>query len=253
MKKDIKIFYYLYIPPDLTSVQWTWFIDQQIGELYQSGLIFAAKTNLIVYMPMHWTVGANGSGFFKNNVKIGESHISFAEKLKEYISCRYPLVEILEIRDISMENTYEGYPLSHVYDTACKEDLYILYFHAKGVSRSSVCQSNWREVLNYYIIHKWKAHIDALDRGYEVSAMGDLMTEKYIVSGNYFWANSDYVKTLTNPLNITSYAKQWVVDEKVHERYAYEKWIRSNNPQINWIHNTNVDHYSSYYFIESIK
>jgi len=250
--KRIEIYYYLYIPPDMRATQWTWFLDQQLGVIKKSGLSFVARTYLIVCMPMHWNSLADGRLFFKNNPPHNESPISFAEKLKEYISLRFPFVEILEMRDVSLPNIYEEAALTPLYN-ACREreEMYVLYFHSKGSTKSDPSIANWREILNHYIIQKWKEHTVALESGYDVSAMADQMTYADIVSGNFFWANSNYVKTLLPPSEGKTYAKKWIVDEGVHERYAYEKWIRSNNPKLNFIHNTCADHYASCYFLEN--
>jgi hypothetical protein len=248
--KRIEVFYYCYIPPDMRACSWTWFIDQQIGAIKKSGLAFASKVNFIACMPMHWHSASDDRMFFKNNPANGEFSISFAEKLKEYLAFRYPFVNVLEIRDVSLPNLYEGAALAHVWQ-ACKErDIYVFYFHSKGATKSEPSISNWREVLNHYMVERWREHVIALESGFEVSALADQMTYKDIVSGNFFWADSEYIKKLPDPLDGKSYAKKWVVDETIHERYAYEKWVRICEPKINWIHNTLLDHYASYYFLE---
>lgn len=249
--KRIEIYYYLYIPPDLRSTQWTWFLDQQLGIIKKSGLSFVSRTYLIVCMPMHWHKLADDRRFFRNNPTQNEGSISFAEKLKEYVSFRFPFAEILDIRDISLPNIYEEAALTPLYNACQERDMYVLYFHSKGSTKSEPSVSNWREVLNYYILHRWRDHVVALESGFDVSAMGDQMTYADIVSGNFFWANSKYVKTLLPPSETKVYAKKWIVDEGIDERYAYEKWIRSNNPKLNFNHNTLVDHYASYYFLEN--
>ena len=235
----------------MRATQWSWFIDQQLGAVKKSGLANSAhKINVLVSMPVFWGFAPDHTGFYKNHVEYGDPPITFGDKIKEYIETRYSFVTHIDLHDISAPNTYEGYPLKYVYDACCENDIYVLYFHSKGATKSLVNLANWREALNYYMIERWKDHISALNNGYDVSAMGDATTEKHIVSGNFFWAKSSYIKTLTNPLDIMSYARTTLIDNGSPERYAYEVWIRSNNPKINWIHNTMVDHYSSYYFLE---
>lgn len=249
--KRIEIYYYLYIPPDMRATQWTWFLDQQLGIIKRSGLSFVARTYLIACMPMHWHSASDDRIFYRNNPPQNERSISFAEKLREYIAFRFPFVEILDIRDISLPNIYEGAALTPLYEACQERDMHVLYFHSKGSTKSEPSVANWREVLNYYILERWRDHVMALESGFDVSAMSDQMSHSDIVSGNFFWADSKYVRTLLPPSEGRIYAKKWLVDENVHERYAYEKWIRSNKPKLNFIHNTLVDHYASYYFLEN--
>lgn len=249
--KRIEIYYYLYIPPDMRATQWTWFLDQQLGIIKRSGLSFVARTYLIACMPMHWHSASDDRIFYRNNPPQNERSISFAEKLREYIAFRFPFVEILDIRDISLPNIYEGAALTPLYEACQERDMHVLYFHSKGSTKSEPSVANWREVLNYYILERWRDHVMALESGFDVSAMGDQMSYADIVSGNFFWADSKYVRTLLPPSEGRIYAKKWLVDDNIHERYAYEKWIRSNTPKLNFIHNTLVDHYASYYFLEN--
>jgi hypothetical protein len=80
----------------------------------------------------------------------------------------------------------------------CKEnpDYKVLFFHAKGASRQFVPQlHSWRMFLEYYVIDKWRECIDKLK---EYDSVGVKLRMKPFphYSGNFWWANADYVATL---------------------------------------------------------
>ena len=80
----------------------------------------------------------------------------------------------------------------------CKEnpDYKVLFFHAKGASRQFVPQLHaWRLFLEYYVIDKWKECISYLDE-YNVVGAKLRMKPYPHYSGNFWWANSDYLATL---------------------------------------------------------
>lgn len=257
--KKIEVFYYIYIPPDLRSIQWYWFVNEQLGILTKSGLANKANVNVIACMPKNWYCMPDGRFIYANSPKIGDKPIFFDDKFQEYLSLRYPFAKVIEIIDTEEPNLYEEVALKHIYNFCqSNENAHILYYHSKGMTKSDIFISNWREVLNYYVVQNWRKCIECLDEGYDVCAMADLYHDNNLtVSGNFFWANSSYVQTLSNPSNIKEYASRlWEpmnldANGAVQTRLAYELWIRSNQPKIKWIHNSLRDHYAQYYFIEN--
>lgn len=235
----------------MRSLQWTWFVDQQLGCIKKSNLCSFAKINMIVCMPLNWMTAPDNSGFYKNNVKYGDPGITFIQNLSEYIDARYPFAKIVKLRDNDETNLYEGLPLGYMYEECLKQDMYVFYFHSKGITKSHVQIANWRETLHHFLIQKWHDNISALQTGYDVSAVSDSTTDNDIVSGNFFWADSDYIKKLPHPLSVRNYSREELIHNQHLNKYIYELWIRSKNPKINWTHKTNVDHYSTCYFIEN--
>ena len=72
----------------------------------------------------------------------------------------------------------------------------VLFFHSKGASRQFVPQLHaWRMFLEYYVIDKWRECIDKLK---EYDSVGVKLRMKPFphYSGNFWWANADYVATL---------------------------------------------------------
>jgi len=80
----------------------------------------------------------------------------------------------------------------------CKEnpDYKVLFFHAKGASRQFVPQLHaWRMFLEYIVIDRWKECIDKL-KEYDAEGAKLRLHRSSLFSGNFWWANADYVTTL---------------------------------------------------------
>ena len=107
--------------------------------------------------------------------------------------------------------------------------------------------SNWREILNYYCISQWKSCIDILENNnYDVVGVKDHADGK-VISGNFWWAKSSYIKTLINPIE-----NEGVRPDTVSNRYHLELWIVSNRPSVYYIADTKTNHYSQYCFLEDL-
>ena len=72
----------------------------------------------------------------------------------------------------------------------------VLFFHAKGASRQFVPQLHaWRMFLEYIVIDRWKECIKKL-KTYDAVGAKLRMHPSPHFSGNFWWANADYVATL---------------------------------------------------------
>lgn len=253
--KRTEVFYYLYIPDDGRACQWNWFLDEQLSLIKKSRLHDVAKINLLISGPLHWSSLQNCFPFVKNGNKgTEENKIRFYEKIQEYVNWKFPFVHSFIFRDISEPNLFEGFPLSFIYEKCKTEDLNILYTHSKGITRTQPSIFSWREVLNDKLILEWKRCISFLEENDLVAMQDGAMSDK-IVSGNFFWSKSSYIRTLCHPLDITQYTHENLLEEIKNYpssvRYSYELWIRSNQPKIAWTNNTKIDHFDSYYFLEN--
>ncbi len=91
----------------------------------------------------------------------------------------------------------EGETVESVY-RFCKlnPDYKVLFFHAKGASRQFVPQLHaWRMFLEYIVIDRWKECIKKL-KTYDAVGAKLRMHPSPHFSGNFWWANADYVATL---------------------------------------------------------
>lgn len=89
----------------------------------------------------------------------------------------------------------------------CREnpDYKILFFHAKGASKEYVPQLQaWRLFMEYYVIDQWKTCISCLNK---YNSVGVKLRYKPVphFSGNFWWANSDYLNTCDHRLLYTKY------------------------------------------------
>lgn len=138
----------------------------------------------------------------------------------------------------------------------------VLYFHTKGLSyNNSLGRRNvdgWRHYLEYYNIHRWKDCIEKLKTYDVVGTEWDSKPNLYIgyknqvlalknagiYVGNFWWSNSEYIKTL-DPNYLYKYNAPQVIegfpehilenltedDKKQLLRFNSELWIGSNNPK----------------------
>ena len=82
-----------------------------------------------------------------------------------------------------------------------EDDDYIFYFHTKGASKINIKlyekESNWRKILNHYLIVKY---FDVLKNLKEYNTFGFQLEELDngvdIYSGNFWWATGKYIKTI---------------------------------------------------------
>jgi hypothetical protein len=123
----------------------------------------------------------------------------------------------------------------------------ILQIHTKGVTNKDHAYE-WRKYLEYFLIEKNSICLHALD-SYKCVGVNqqyyydDENKYRNHFSGNFWWANSDYIKTLP-------------ILQIVEDRYAVEHWL-IGNLEINdyryflSLHHTNIDFYQSYLNIEN--
>jgi hypothetical protein len=116
-------------------------------------------------------------------------------------------------------------------------DSYILYLHTKGNSYQIESQGvlDWTNMMLYFLVEKYKTCISNLDANYDT--VGCNLFEKPVIhySGNFWWANTNYLKTLN------------LLDEVKPSKMAPEFWVLQNKPKICIIHSSGVDHYWQLY------
>ena len=117
----------------------------------------------------------------------------------------------------------------------------ILYLHTKGVTHShQLVKKNvdaWVEYLDLYNIHKWKECVDALDTYDVAGGLYESSNPKHF-SGNFWWANTNYIKTLPE------------ITEKNYKLFNRgEFWILSNTDKIYPVsENSTIDRYQNLVF-----
>ncbi len=245
----LKVFYHVYIPEDLRACAWIWNVDQQLQLIKASKLHLLADVHMMVTMPIWWT-----SLFGSNFIDAKSCEVTtFSNKVKEYVFNRYSWVKEVQVRDLSA-NIFEGSTLAYFHKMSMQEDFLGLYIHAKGIiPQASPSVANWREILNHYLITEWCKSVNQLQYDQVVAINDGLSINAPVVSGNFFWARSDYVKTLPDPIQSQLYTHSPDLWPDGHNyRYAFELWILHNKPRVHYLCDTKVNHYSDYCFLENL-
>jgi len=98
-------------------------------------------------------------------------------------------------------NENEFLTLNLIQQDDIEDNDYILYLHTKGASKINTLlyekESNWRKLLNYYLIVRYSDAIKNLNEyntfGYQLEELANGMD---IYSGNFWWATGKYIKTI---------------------------------------------------------
>jgi len=118
----------------------------------------------------------------------------------------------------------------------CKNnpDDYVLYFHAKGITKYNQATQDWRRYMEYFNIERWQDCVTKLNEGYDCcGVMWNSKTPQGNYphfSGTFWWATSKYINTLQDTfLNDPN-------------RYFREYWIGSNpNVKVYEFHNSGLN------------
>lgn len=227
--KKTTLFYHFYIPDNNNGFYWFWWLDEQLGLIEKSNLSKSCTINMCITMPMYWNKLMHDHLIIKNTTY---ENCFFYEKVLEYIEQRYSFVNIISIRDTGELNIYEGSTLLHLWQYSLNNpDEYVIYIHNKGVANTSVQTHTWRQILNEIIINQWPIRYHEME-DYDVSGMLDGSPQ--VMSGNFWWAKTDYIKTLP-----------WPIHDEIQGRYYYENWLMLNKPKVKVIIQKDVDFYQN--------
>ena len=244
----IEVFYHLYIPPNEQAINWIWWVDSQLSLVRDSHLSKFAKVNMCITLPTAWTHYFN-IPFSKCTT---QALCNFKELVEDYITYRYPFVNIIDVRDVNEENIYEGQTLSKLYEFAQSdtEDTFILYFHGKGTFNllvNPIYMKAWKDILDKVLIGDWMDCVKHLFDN-EVVGIWDSTSSKTeyrpVMSGNFWWTKSSYIKKLPDPLKSDQYmsnSMSHLHPGQLSYRYAFEHWINLSNPKVKSIKYFNTD------------
>lgn len=80
------------------------------------------------------------------------------------------------------------------------KNTYVLYLHSKGVTSDTAF---WRNLMNYWNIIRHKDCFKFLDKGfYTVGINMRAFNSKRYYAGNFWWANTNYIRSLDKIQNI---------------------------------------------------
>lgn len=127
------------------------------------------------------------------------------------------------------------------------EDRIVGYIHSKGVSKPKDKLTRlWRETLNYWVLTKWEKHVLNLQhsdvsgiRFYDFEIDGKRFPH---YSGNFWFANTDYVKSLVSPAEyVRIYEPKFSSKKYGPERYGCEFWIGSGHGKLTSLDNEDTN------------
>ena len=123
---------------------------------------------------------------------------------------------------------------------ALEYDFKLFYIHTKGVTRQKKSIELWRMFLEYFTINCWLHCVDALNQA-DVAGVNRRIYGKRRVhfSGNFWWANSSYIRTLPE-LSLEGYGRE-------PNRWDAEFWIGDGNPTLVQLWNSRVHHQLTQY------
>jgi len=228
--KKFAVFYHL----GAINSLWDKFVDEQLGLIKSSGLSDIATVNMCYAAPDHAI----------NEIKI-------------YVRQKYPFVNILSSRILEgngeQENLFEGQTLKELQTYSKTNDGYVLYIHSKGMlhsinSHQTIPTRDWRHHMSYWCGERWKDCIQKI-KDDQVDAVSTNWTRDPYphFAGNFWWATTDYIKTLPNVLDRSLYYDEKLTEKFDGHRFCYEVWMASNNPKVRSIHYSAIDHYYAPY------
>jgi hypothetical protein len=115
----------------------------------------------------------------------------------------------------------------------------VLYLHTKGVTTpNNPCIVDWRKYMTYFNVNQYEKCFDTLE---ESDSCGvDLVYEPALhYSGNFWWANSSYIKKLPT-INEIKFPKTPPI---LSIRHNGEFWIGMANGKLKSLWNSNINVY----------
>ncbi len=122
-----------------------------------------------------------------------------------------------------------------------KENFPLFYIHTKGVTKpEKQCLQDWREYMEYYCLDKWVHCLEGLETTDTAGVNVRIYAKKrYHYSGNFWWANSRYIKQLPE-LSEVGYGR------KVN-RWDGEFWIGDGTCDMMQLWNSRTHHATHIY------
>ena len=114
------------------------------------------------------------------------------------------------------------------------------YVHTKGIinGKNNPCISDWRRYMGYFVIEKMINCIEAVSFSYDVVGVDWQTTPNFHFSGNFWWSNSDYIKSLPE-INPPTFQ----VERCPSNRHLAEFWIGCKNPKVKCFHQSGINVY----------
>lgn len=165
-----------------------------------------------------------------------------------------------KIYSYSKDISYCEFPsINFVKFLSNKIDGKICYVHTKGVTRRSESVNDWRDYLSYFNIERWEDRLKDLT-SYDTTGVNLLGSKDFYnnhpgswavhpstaplhYSGNFWWANAEYVRGLPEPMSGYTPDEDWS-----RWRHMCEMWVcYTAEGKHACAHQSGVDHYFERY------
>lgn len=191
------------------------------------------------------------------------------------INCRRLTLPISETSSkravLSVENIgREWETLKVMWDFCCavNEPWFVLYLHTKGVYRGGPRSDDWRRMMLYFCVERWRETLSLFDdpgcwavgcnlrnkrparrysnhfksHGIDILKVPPL----WHYSGNFWWARSEAICGLPDPES--QEARRILTWKGIKTNLAAERWIGElGREHLGLIHKSRVDHYTKRY------
>jgi hypothetical protein len=182
------------------------------------------------------------SGLYDRSDKIYLTLFGDVEKYQEFLTDLrdlYSKIEYVLISNKEFNNEADTFNFMLKKASEYEKNTPMLYVHTKGASHTHpILKKNvnaWVRYLDLYNINKWEECLEGLKDN--DAAGGFYVEDPKHFQGNFWWANSDYIRSLSR-INIISI-------EKLNRG---EFWVLSNTNKVYALSGpTPVDMYQNYY------
>lgn len=149
--------------------------------------------------------------------------------------------------NVGQINEYE-FPTLQFMEENIQDGDKVLYINGLGVTNDSIYKQSWRKYLSYFNIKKWEECIKALDNGYDICGV-DFRTDPVPhYSGNFWWANASYLKTLPKIQTLNKPDSPRVLTLR-HNAEMYIGMNPNIKPRV--LHQSNISQYSRHLYTYS--
>jgi len=143
---------------------------------------------------------------------------------------------------VEEDDTSESATLIKVWEFCQHNDTKVLYLHSKGVTRSDNENiKSWVNLMEYFCIEKHEKCFKALQQ-YDTCGVNLSYEPMKHYSGNFWWANSSFIKNSRNRYDPT-------LSSKINDKRWYCEFWLLDTPTVNPVsmHQANCDLYATNY------
>ena len=131
----------------------------------------------------------------------------------------------------------------------------ILYIHTKGVTHTderAFCVQDWTNLMLYFLIDRYETSLNHLQK-FDSVGCNHLLEPWSHFSGNFWWAQSDYLKTLYTLEETNRQIIHHLLPLTSKHHLEGEEWILSATKNYKSLHNSNKNHYQERYDVSNYR